>query len=615
MSASAEPRIAATPEAGAVGSGLKRAGVHRATASNGSASNSIEALLDIGSRWWVERLLAAARLVLAIALFVVMLAGSGLLHTRLASLLMAAYSVYAAFALWWVWRNPSRAARATRTIQLADLAWATVATSVSGGTASNAYPLFVFVVLGAAYRWGLRRSVIDGAVIFLISSAQSLLAVAGFTPWPFELDLYVLRVSYTLLFSLMFGLLSEEQHSLTFQSVTIGQLMTRVGHAKALSRALHDLLEHALALFGARRGLLASQDVDGGAAVLWDATLEPNGRVAVRRAELAPRESDAFFFPVPLDVHTWEVHRRAGRWPWASATALDNEGATVEPPSWVPDKLLTDWSWGALTVTSVDLPDCWKGRLFLLDAARPLGARRRLRFLKSLVHQVTPALANLYLLRRVRSRVEDRERARLSRELHDGVIQSLAALQVRIEVVRRRVETLDTGLSRELAEVRDVLHDETLGARELMQRLSLVETRGQHLPIQLRALADRFSQPSGIAVDVAWMAGTPDLTPRQGREVLRIVQEALVNVRRHSGATKVEVRVAADAWGWELTIQDNGHGFGFTGRVTHEELLARDEGPRVIRERVQALDGFLVVHSSEQGARLEIAFPRAHLSD
>jgi signal transduction histidine kinase len=104
------------------------------------------------------------------------------------------------------------------------------------------------------------------------------------------------------------------------------------------------------------------------------------------------------------------------------------------------------------------------------------------------------------------------------------------------------------------------------------------------------------------------------MTPRHCREVLRIVQEALVNVRRHSGATTVVVRVAADAWGWELVVHDNGHGFGFTGRMTHEDLIARDAGPRVIRERVRALDGFVAIDSSPTGARLEIAFPRVHAS-
>jgi signal transduction histidine kinase len=124
-------------------------------------------------------------------------------------------------------------------------------------------------------------------------------------------------------------------------------------------------------------------------------------------------------------------------------------------------------------------------------------------------------------------------------------------------------------------------------------------------------LVRRFKDTSGIEARLDWAGDTLDLTPRQCREVLRIVQEALVNVRRHSGASQVVARLAVDEYDWALTVEDNGRGLGFTGRLTHEQIEREQAGPRVIRQRVAALGGTLNIESSPAGLRLEVAWPRA----
>ncbi len=104
-----------------------------------------------------------------------------------------------------------------------------------------------------------------------------------------------------------------------------------------------------------------------------------------------------------------------------------------------------------------------------------------------------------------------------------------------------------------------------------------------------------------------------DLSPRACRELARTVQEALTNVRQHSGATSVVVRLAAVDGHWQLAIDDNGSGFPFEGRRDHDELDAERAGPLVIKERVRSIGGRLVIHSLPgQGARLEVSIPRKH---
>lgn len=218
-------------------------------------------------------------------------------------------------------------------------------------------------------------------------------------------------------------------------------------------------------------------------------------------------------------------------------------------------------------------------------------------------------LQDLYVLRGLRGRAEARERDRLSRELHDGLIQSLVGFEMRLDVARRQAESLAPPLAHEIEALRDLLHEETLRARELMQRLRHSDVDARRLPLELEDNLERFSRNTGIAARLDWAVRTLDLTPRECRELSFIVQEALVNVRRHSGATSVAVRLESDAEELRLVVTDNGKGLGFTGRLTGDELRTRRAGPRVIRERVAALGGSLEAESSPGGTRLEMTFP------
>jgi two-component system nitrate/nitrite sensor histidine kinase NarX len=95
------------------------------------------------------------------------------------------------------------------------------------------------------------------------------------------------------------------------------------------------------------------------------------------------------------------------------------------------------------------------------------------------------------------------------------------------------------------------------------------------------------------------------------RELTRIVQEGLVNVRKHSHAHSALVRLSARNGNWTLLIEDDGRGFPFTGRLSQAELDAMGKGPVVIKERVRVIAGELTIESNPgQGSRLEISVPQ-----
>jgi signal transduction histidine kinase len=195
------------------------------------------------------------------------------------------------------------------------------------------------------------------------------------------------------------------------------------------------------------------------------------------------------------------------------------------------------------------------------------------------------------------------ERSRIARELHDGPLQSLLALEVRLDVLRRLAKS---GVpEREIASLQAMVREQAATLREVMHELKPAPADSQQLNEQIGNLAYRFENETGIAVDCAVELDDRLSRPLCG-ELLRIVQEALANVRKHSHATHVVVRVATIDGRLRLIVDDDGRGFPFQGRLEHEDLFESRKGPILIKERVAAIGGRMTIESSARGARLEV---------
>ena len=569
----------------------------------------VDAVIDREHRSSQERRLALARVIGAVVLVVVMSTGSGPFHPREATLVTAAYAVFSAAILLLFQLAPSAAAAAGVPIHLGDLAWATAATAVSGGVSSHTFTLFLFVLAASAYRWSMPGSLCTGGVVMAIAAGEALASRYGYLRWPFELDTFLLLSSYVAVFAVLFGLLSDRLHARAAQAIVAGRILQRIARARGICAALDETLGELVTLFHAREAAIVLREAGQDAVYLWSGRRGAPGTVTVCHRELRRSEHEAAILAVPAGARIWEFRQpaRAGALP--DAVALTVSGAAGSTPLSVPGRLPGISSWRSLIVMAVDLPGCWAGRLYLADATRPGDAVLRLALLHKVVHHVTPALASFYLLRRLRSRAEATERGRIARELHDGVIQTLAVVDLRLELARRRAAAADPALAADLDTTRELVRDDGMNLRDLIQRLRPADVDSASLPRELRDRLERFSAMTGIEAQLRCAADPAELTRHQCQEIVRIVQEALVNVRRHSGASHVLVRLAADASACELIVEDNGRGFGFDGRLAHEQLERRREGPLVIRERAASLGGTLAVESSRTGARLQIVFP------
>jgi signal transduction histidine kinase len=149
--------------------------------------------------------------------------------------------------------------------------------------------------------------------------------------------------------------------------------------------------------------------------------------------------------------------------------------------------------------------------------------------------------------------------------------------------------------------------------RDLMHMLKPADVDAKRLVEHLADSVEQFRHRTGIQARFACEVDEIDLSPRVCRELSFVVQEALANVRKHSGATNVVVRLGPCNGSWQLVVDDNGRGLDFEGYLTHEEVDAQRKGPQIIKERVRALGGRLGIHSQPGfGTRLEITIPGKH---
>lgn len=197
------------------------------------------------------------------------------------------------------------------------------------------------------------------------------------------------------------------------------------------------------------------------------------------------------------------------------------------------------------------------------------------------------------------------ERNRLARELHDSVAQTLYGLTLQAEAAGRK---LSAG---QLPQVAEDLRFLATSAQETLQetRLLIFELRPPLLDEvglagALRARLDAVERRSGLACDLA-IEDTGELAPELETALFRIAQEALNNVLKHAGASKVSISLMPDGDRLRLEIADDGAGFD-----PESGAAARGYGLQSMRERAEQLGGRLQVDSAPgQGARVIVEVP------
>jgi signal transduction histidine kinase len=199
-----------------------------------------------------------------------------------------------------------------------------------------------------------------------------------------------------------------------------------------------------------------------------------------------------------------------------------------------------------------------------------------------------------------------------ARELHDAALTSMIALEIRMDVMRRQLLAQASPLASELGRLQSFIREEVLRLRERMQQMNSYHLDSSTFIGFLKDTVERFQRETGISARFASELDEVKMPQPVCRELARIVQEGLVRARSHNVTQHVLVGLTATDSHWQVTIEDDGRGFPFSGRFSQADLEKMGYGrPMVILERVRLIGGELTAESSPgQGSRLVVTVPK-----
>lgn len=207
-------------------------------------------------------------------------------------------------------------------------------------------------------------------------------------------------------------------------------------------------------------------------------------------------------------------------------------------------------------------------------------------------------------------KAREEERQRIASDFHDGPLQSFISLQMRLEILRKVLDRdLNAGIE-DLKELQRLAQTQVRDLRTFLHSMRPVDVDGANFVATARRMAESFQKESGIPVTFLGTNSPVGLPQETTTEALQMLREALHNVQKHAGATRVAVSLEKYDKGLEISIDDNGHGFPFAGNYTLEELELLRLGPASLKRRARSLNAELALESRPgRGAGLKFRIP------
>lgn len=185
------------------------------------------------------------------------------------------------------------------------------------------------------------------------------------------------------------------------------------------------------------------------------------------------------------------------------------------------------------------------------------------------------------------------ERGMLARELHDSIAQSLAFMKIQVQLLRQAVQRGDAAaVQRTLGELDAGVRESYADVRELLLHFR-TRTSEEDIAAALRTTLQKFEHQTGLATRLQIEGHGIALPADVQVQVLHILQEALSNVRKHAGATQVELRVRP-APHWHFEVRDDGAGFA----AAAADRPPTHVGLRIMQERAARIGATVRVRSA-----------------
>ncbi len=259
-----------------------------------------------------------------------------------------------------------------------------------------------------------------------------------------------------------------------------------------------------------------------------------------------------------------------------------------------------------VTLTSPDgsLGDLWLGR----TEDVPYSVRER-GYLMTLAELASIAITSARMRENERQGAILTERERIAREMHDSLAQVLGVTHLRLRALGSRAPVIHVpAVATELRELADLTEEAYRDVRESILGLRESSRVDRGLLESLEAYLEKYSRQSAVKATLeTTLDHEPTLSPRSEVQIIRVIQEALTNVRKHARATSAVVRITNNSEMTTISIEDDGRGFDLTGA-----LLDRDTGfgLHTMRERMDLIGGTLSIDSAPgRGTRVIARVP------
>jgi signal transduction histidine kinase len=475
--------------------------------------------------------------------------------------------------------------------------------------------LFLFAVFALAVRGNTRAMLAFVAV----STVAIILRVAAETSTGFEVGFqngregvwqgvwrWVAIGAGTLVSGLGMGFLGAREREHLSRQQFLQKITGVLRFDRGLTESIRQALGELALEFQCEQVFLAIRDDELERVFVWRVR---TGDRESRAPDTLPLARAETYLIDSLEVSLcWEFKNGSGEgFGWGRRTGERVKGVPA-PPSSSREELEA----GSLLAVSVEMGGLPTGRFLLVN---PQPVRRKfsasdLRWFEQIVRHIAPPLENIFLLRSLRARAIESERSRISRDLHDGILQTLLSLKIQLGVLAQTLPQKPEQAAEDLGRLQNTVQQESDELRRMVTDLRPLRVESADLRELMFGFAERFRLEHGLAIDLFIEDRDLHLPDRICRELFQIYRESLHNVKKHAEASHVVVKLKQDETKVLLVVDDNGRGFSFSGSYASEELDRLRLGPISIKERTRSVGGALTVESNPgHGARLTVEIP------
>ena len=375
-------------------------------------------------------------------------------------------------------------------------------------------------------------------------------------------------------------------------------------HSRSPGQIIQSTFEQLCDLILPKLVLLLVEELNSGRMFLWHSDLRKEGYSLVNSEEFDHSTADEYLRLLPPE--NWILNTRDTYGPLVT---FDTDGRK-RGRSKMPEAMEKAFgTYSRVMSVLVDLGDEWRGRYVVCDPTIDRSARATLDSIRRFSRTTSRSVHAAHICLRACRETAAEERARLARELHDGTIQSMLGVDLRLESLKRK---LDENLQKDLGEVQGILRREAAELRNMVNDSRRRALRPERLLEFLSDLLERFQRDTGLVTRFFADLDKDPMPPRICHEIARMAEEGINNAYKHSKASTFTVRVGSFEGNWMLVMVDDGVGFDFNGTWSLDQLVNAGVGPKVIKERVLSLNGNLMIESTPTGARIEISIPKVN---